>query len=108
MNKRERRRHPATVQTPGVSVPDVDPDALMEPLIRDMEAISMSPNVEEDDKMEAEPSEEPTKRRRTTSASEAAVLNTISKSLVKPNTKKTNPEDSVWSHVKSVWNTIFS
>ena len=57
--------------------------------------------------MEAEASEE-TKRRRTTSASEAAVLNTISKSLVKTNSKKTSSEDSVWSHVKNVLNTIFS
>merc|ERR1712198_460616 len=41
-----RRRHPASVQTPAYrdTIPDVDPDLLMEPLINGVESISMDPN----------------------------------------------------------------
>ena len=80
LRRSRRQRHPATIQTPArikqFPAPDVDPDTLMEPLVRSMETISLHPAVED---TEAEVEEVERKRRRTTSASEAAVLSTISR-----------------------------
>ena len=82
LRRSRRQRHPATIQTPArikeFPAPDVDPDTLMEPLVRSMETISLHPAVEDTEaKVEVEAVER--KRRRTTSASEAAVLSTISR-----------------------------
>ena len=78
LRRSRRQRHPATIQTPArikeFPAPEVDPDTLMEPLVRSMETISLHPAVED---TEVEAVER--KRRRTTSASEAAVLSTISR-----------------------------
>ena len=41
--RHRRQRHPATVQTPGSTIPLSDPDALMEPLIPDMEKVCVQP-----------------------------------------------------------------
>ena len=80
LRRSRRQRHPATIQTPArikeFPAPDVDPDTLMEPLVRSMETISLHPAVED---TEAEVGVVERKRRRTTSASEAAVLSTISR-----------------------------
>ena len=109
--QRQRRRHNATIQTPEkMMVPDVDPDDLMEPLIRSMEIISMDPAVEDAD-MEVESRElESPKRRRTNSASEAAVLSTISSSMTPTRGKKTvdNRDDSLVSTIKTMIQNIFS
>ena len=82
LRRSRRQRHPATIQTPArikeFPAPDVDPDTLMEPLVRSMETISLHPAVE-DTEAEAEVEAVERKRRRTTSASEAAVLSTISR-----------------------------
>ena len=79
LRRSRRQRHPATIQTPArikeFPAPEVDPDTLMEPLVRSMEAISLHPAVEDTEATEVEAVE----RRRTTSASEAAVLSTISR-----------------------------
>ena len=81
LRRSRRQRHPATIQTPArikeFPAPDVDPDTLMEPLVRSMETISLHPAVEDTAEAEVEAVER--KRRRTTSASEAAVLSTISR-----------------------------
>ena len=109
--QRQRRRHNATIQTPDkMMVPDVDPDELMEPLIRSMEIISMDPAVE-DNEMEVESGEsESPKRRRTNSASEAAVLSTISSSMSPTREKKSvdNRDESLFSSIKTIINNIFS
>ena len=80
LRRSRRQRHPATIQTPArikeFPAPEVDPDTLMEPLVRSMETISLHPAVED---TEAEVEAVERKRRRTTSASEAAVLSTISR-----------------------------
>ena len=80
LRRSRRQRHPATIQTPArikeFPAPEVDPDTLMEPLVRSMETISLHPAVED---TEAEVEVVERKRRRTTSASEAAVLSTISR-----------------------------
>ena len=108
-NKRERRRHAATIQTPGLQVPDVDPDLLMEPLIKSMEKISMSPRVEmeEMETSNSAPGSE-IKRRRTNSEAEAAVLSTISKTMMMKPEKKPATDENLWSQLKQAWNTIFS
>ena len=81
LRRSRRQRHPATIQTPArikeFPAPEVDPDTLMEPLARSMETISLHPAVEDTEATEVEVVER--KRRRTTSASEAAVLSTISR-----------------------------
>ena len=41
--RHRRQRHPATVQTPGSLTPNNDPDTLMEPLIPDLETVSIQP-----------------------------------------------------------------
>ena len=82
LRRSRRQRHPATIQTPArikeFPAPEVDPDTLMEPLVRSMETISLHPAVE-DTEAEVEVEVVERKRRRTTSASEAAVLSTISR-----------------------------
>ena len=82
LRRSRRQRHPATIQTPArikqFPAPDVDPDTLMEPLVRSMETISLHPAVEDTEAKETVEAVE-RKRRRTTSASEAAVLSTISR-----------------------------
>ena len=109
-NKRERRRHAATIQTPGLQVPDVDPDLLMEPLIKSMEKISMSPRVEMEEEMETSNSAPGSeiKRKRTNSEAEAAVLSTISKTMMMKPEKKPATDENLWSQLKQAWNTIFS
>ena len=81
LRRSRRQRHPATIQTPArikeFPAPEVDPDTLMEPLVRSMETISLHPAVADTEAKEVEAVER--KRRRTTSASEAAVLSTISR-----------------------------
>ena len=80
LRRSRRQRHPATIQIPArikeFPAPEVDPDTLMEPLVRSMETISLHPAVED---TEAKVEVVERKRRRTTSASEAAVLSTISR-----------------------------
>ena len=82
VRRSRRQRHPATIQTPArikeFPAPEVDPDTLMEPLVRSMETISLHPAVEDTEAKETVEAVE-RKRRRTTSASEAAVLSTISR-----------------------------
>ena len=82
LRRSRRQRHPATIQTPArikeFPAPEVDPDTLMEPLVRSMETISLHPAVEDTEAKETVEVVE-RKRRRTTSASEAAVLSTISR-----------------------------
>ena len=41
--RQRRQRHPATVQTPGSLIPHHDPDTLMEPLIPDLDTVSVQP-----------------------------------------------------------------
>ena len=53
--RQRRQRHPATVQTPGFLRTTEDPDIVMEPLIQDMETVSVQP----------EPTTTTTKRRKT-------------------------------------------
>ena len=111
--QRQRRRHNATIQSPTkMMVPDVDPDELMEPLIRSMEIISMDPAVEDTEmQVETESSQpESPKRRRTNSASEAAVLSTISSSMSPSREKKNveNKDDSLVSTIKNMISNIFS
>ena len=83
LRRSRRQRHPATIQTPArikeFPAPEVDPDTLMEPLVRSMETISLHPAVEDTEAKEVEVEAVERKRRRTTSASEAAVLSTISR-----------------------------
>ena len=84
LRRSRRQRHPATIQTPArikeFPAPEVDPDTLMEPLVRSMETISLHPAVEDTEAKETvEVEVVERKRRRTTSASEAAVLSTISR-----------------------------
>merc|ERR1712198_16669 len=111
-----RRRHPASVQTPAYrdTIPDVDPDLLMEPLINGLESVSMDPNSGDSDDghgshMEVDIPVDQRKRRRTTSASEAAVLSTIAiSSSMKKTEKIQDHQDGFLNTIKSFINNIFS
>ena len=107
-----RRRHPASVQTPAkkMIVPDVDPDLLMEPLIQNMEKISMDPGSSDDDMQVDDDTGSHNRRKRTSSASEAVVLSTISTSMMKTEKKLEDQpaQDTIMSTIKSFFNNIFS
>ena len=111
-----RRRHPASVQTPAYRdvIPDMDPDLLMEPLINGLGSVSMDPNSGDSDDghgchMEVDIPVDQRKRRRTTSASEAAVLSTIAiSSSMKKTEKMQDHQDGFLNTIKSFINNIFS